>query len=562
MKSVAHSLLVALALTLALVAASWHWFNPFYETNDDVSMRLIVEGQFVPGQGPSGFTLFMNALVGKALAAAYSVWPGPPWYDLCLGAVALAAVLSLLYACLDPLPALGWVFVAGFSVQMLLPILVSCQFTHAATLSAAGGVILLARLALQDLTPRERRLHRVLGPALVVAGSLVRMEAAALAVFLGLVLGLPLLWRRWCEGEAGRASLIAAGRGVLIAVVIAAALFAVDLSLYRQAPGWGEFREYNTLLVIFGQYVPQSKVTAGVLSDLEREVGWSQNDLRMLGNWFNTDAEIFSLDRLRRAVQVLSRRGLLGPPVELESLRWSLTAFLKEAWRPLLLLAAVPWLRPSRRLLAYALYTLLVVVALVTGLSASLKTVPHRVYWGLLVLSGAFLVLAAARWGGRIRAIPSAIGACFVLALLGLGALQLRARSRGTNHWSNTVRRELAELGTAREKVVAVAVGKAFPYAVHWRPLRQPEQRLELLPVMASARTPLVQDFLHRTRREDLALALCRDADLWLVSSPSFKPVLAQFLREHHSMEVEFRPKLRGSFFVYRCRTARSTLEP
>ena len=548
----ARSLLLASALLVALVAASWHWFDPYYETNDDVCMRLIVEGHFVPGQGPSGFTLFVNALVGKALAALYASWPGLPWYDLCLGALTLAAALGLLYACLDPLPALGWVFVAGFSGQMLLPILVSCQFTHTGTLSAAAGAILIARVALRDLSSRARGLHLALGPVLIVVGSLVRMEAAALAVGLALLLGLPLLWSRW--REAGRASLAAPAIALLAAAAIAAGFFVLDLSLYARAPGWSEFREYNTMLRIL-EYVPQDEIPATVLSDLRREVGWSENDLSMLRSWFHTDPEIFSIDRLRKAVRVLSRHERLGAALDLESVRWSLGAFVKEAFRPLLLLAVAPWLRPSRRLFAYALYTLLAVVTLVSVLSASLKTVPHRVYWGLLVESALFLVLAAALWGGRARIVPSAIGACFVLALLGLGTRQLLARSQGTSHWSNTVRREVAELREARDRVVAVAVGKAFPYAVHWRPLRQPEEQIELLPIMSSARTPLVQDFLRRTDRQDLALALCRDPDLWLVSSRAFTLVLAEFLREHQGAHVEFRPKLRGSFSVYRCRT-------
>lgn len=554
MNSLSRSVLLAALLLAALSAAAWLSFDPFYETNDDVSMRLIVEGRFVPGQEPSGFTLFVNALVGKALVAAYALWPGPPWYDLSLGALTLVAALSLLYASLDPRPALGWAFVAAFSGQMLLPVLVSCQFTHAATTGAAAGTILLARLALQDLSPRERGLHGALGPALIVAASLVRMEAAALVVGVGLLLSLPLLWSRWREGESGRVALAAPGLGVLAASALAAGFSFVDLSLYARTPGWGEFREYNVLQRIT-QFIPQSEVTPDVLSDLRREVGWSERDLSMLRSWFNTDPELFSIDRLKRAVQVLSRHNPEGAQVEVEALRSSLEAFLKEAFRPLLLLAVVPWLRPSRRLLAYALYAILVVVAVVTVLSAILKTVPHRVYWGLLVLSAAFLMLAAARWHGRARGLPSAIAACLVLALLGLGVRQLAARSKGTKHWSNTVRREVAELGVARAGVVVVAVGKAFPYAAHWRPLRQPEQRLDLLPVMSSARTPLVQDFLRRTGRQDLALALCQDAGLWLVASPAFTAVLADFLREHRGIEVEFRPKLRGSFSVYRCRT-------
>ena len=107
-----------------------------------------------------------------------------------------------------------------------------------------------------------------------------------------------------------------------------------------------------------------------------------------------------------------------------------------------------------------------------------------------------------------------------------------------------------------------MAVGSAFPYTAHWRPLRQPEQALALLPIMSSARTPLVQDYLRRTGREDLPLALCRDQDLWLVAGPRFGPVFADFLREHHGAQVELRLKHSGTFLLYRCRTAGSTLEP
>jgi hypothetical protein len=42
------------------------------------------------------------------------------------------------------------------------------------------------------------------------------------------------------------------------------------------------------------------------------------------------------------------------------------------------------------------------------------------------------------------------------------------------------------------------------------------------------------------------------------VASPQFTALLAEFLREHHGIEVEFRPKFRGSFSVYRCRTVGS----
>jgi hypothetical protein len=69
---------------LARLAAGWPGLRPFYETNDDVGMRMIVEGLFVPGAPPDGHVLFMHTLLGHLLTAAYARTPVWPWYDLML----------------------------------------------------------------------------------------------------------------------------------------------------------------------------------------------------------------------------------------------------------------------------------------------------------------------------------------------------------------------------------------------------------------------------------------------------------------------------------------------
>src|SRR3954462_15352625 len=84
---------IVAAVLLPLIAVTL--FTPFYQTNDDVTMRLLAEGNFVPGGKPVPFLLFINVVIGKLLAAAYSLIPGVPWYDLVLGASLIAAAAAL-----------------------------------------------------------------------------------------------------------------------------------------------------------------------------------------------------------------------------------------------------------------------------------------------------------------------------------------------------------------------------------------------------------------------------------------------------------------------------------
>src|SRR5437016_2097908 len=69
--------------TLALITPLV--FTLHYASNDDVGMRLIAEGTFVPNGRPLPYLLYINFLVGYPLAWAYTIIPSVPWYDLLMG---------------------------------------------------------------------------------------------------------------------------------------------------------------------------------------------------------------------------------------------------------------------------------------------------------------------------------------------------------------------------------------------------------------------------------------------------------------------------------------------
>ncbi len=91
-----RALIIAATVALLPVVALTV-FTASYQTNDDVVMRLLAEGNFVPGDEPLPYLMFINVIIGKLLATAYGVTTAVPWYDLVLGGSMIAASVALLH---------------------------------------------------------------------------------------------------------------------------------------------------------------------------------------------------------------------------------------------------------------------------------------------------------------------------------------------------------------------------------------------------------------------------------------------------------------------------------
>src|SRR5712692_2470745 len=77
--------MVALLTAGALTLITYLVFTPHYASNDDVGMRLMAEGRWVPDAKPLPYLLSINVILGLPLAKAYTVMPVVPWYDLLMG---------------------------------------------------------------------------------------------------------------------------------------------------------------------------------------------------------------------------------------------------------------------------------------------------------------------------------------------------------------------------------------------------------------------------------------------------------------------------------------------
>src|SRR5262249_32392834 len=67
-----------------------------YATSDDVALRMITEGRFIPGAPPSAETHFMSLVFGRVLVWLHAAAPGVAWYDLSLeGTLAVSLMLAV-----------------------------------------------------------------------------------------------------------------------------------------------------------------------------------------------------------------------------------------------------------------------------------------------------------------------------------------------------------------------------------------------------------------------------------------------------------------------------------
>jgi len=547
--------LILLVAVAALPCLALSLFSPFYQTNDDVAMRLIAEGHFVPDVGSTPFVMLMNVGAGEVISTGYRLLPLVPWYDLVLGTCMLAASTALLFVWSGTG---GWEDLAWavlFALFFLLPAFVSVQYSLAGLGCALAGVALLALTIVYPQTPGAERGCLIFGAALFVLGSLIRFEGAMLMALEGALLMLPLIIVGWKDDGARsrrRRAAIAAG----IAVAAAGCGFALNQVAYARAPGWSEFHEYNLRRARLGEYLSDDRINPERLKRMADDVGWSDVDFALFRSWFFTDPELFSLARVRRADALLFGAGPASPQATPDGVQSAVIlgkSFFAEAMLTLVAVGTFLLARARIRLIAYAVAVILTLALLIAGITFALKAPPQRISQPMLLLAATMLVIASTRLGRPLHPAMSA-GALLVVAL------STAATLRALHNESDDRRRghELAHDDVAQMVREGAAFfilhGGAFPFEDYWRPLHDENNSFPFVALGVSGRTPMVQESLRRTGRTDLPLSLCSEAGLVIVGNSDITMLLTRFVQEHHHLNVRFVPAFTGPrFTAWRC---------
>jgi len=537
-------------LTAVMTAAWWFWLPPFYLTNDDVTIRMALEGRTVPGASPTGFALMTNAVLGWAVVGAQRMMPSIPGWDLVLGATLLWALSVLLAIVWD---ALGNVWLAratvvGALVAAMAPLIASVQFTISATL--AGGAAVL--LALSEMGPGRPR-RAVLGMAFVlfVVGVLIRPMGGAAGAVVTVGLSVPhLRIRRWWWAQA--MSILATVGGVFVAAQY------LDVALYGMRSEWDAYFRFNWIALALLEWGSDASNTFA--SSIRQSVGWSANDWSMLLNSWGVDPVIHGFGRVSQAYQV--QTAALHQVGTLSLLFARIANYSSGSLRSLVEASELAVVTGGLLFVAYATrksaMQFVAVLLLFLAICASLDVVFARLPWRLLgPLQLLFIATTLVAIGTDRRAASP------LLAILSLGTmvaitvpvLAAEVREAGSRVVrSRQLEGEIAQLQRLSPSLV-IFYGSRFPREYWWRPFHRPPVELPAVALGWNNQNPQLHHYLTATGRQPLLRALCTDSSILIVADRDPLDLVATYMNEHFNTAVTWTQVYDGSFPAWRCST-------
>ena len=549
---------VAMVTTVAITASIWTVFPPRYLTNDDVAIRLGVEGGLVPGQPPTGYVLMSHSALAWTLANLHQLLPAMPLWDLVVVGVLICA-LATLFALCWPAFGTGWLARCAAVASLFAAaasLLSGVQFTMSAT--AAGGAAVALILAEVWRAAGRRRSIAALAGLLLVMGILVRPMAAIAGAIATAAFFVPLA----AADPAGRrwrlATLAATGLAALIAF---AALQYVDAALYGLDSRWDAYHRSNWVIASVNEW---NLETPSHDPAVREPVQWTTNDWNLLTTGWGVDPVLHAPDRVERAYAPQSgalgwaRRlqGALGKASAVNS-----TQIAALVTQSALVLAVIGTLMLARARLSGTMAAMLAVSIFViycVAVEAGFKVVPLRLLAPLQVC----LTVAAVISIGALRRAPSPVvsvlGVSVVVALAIYQAeLVLRDLAADLRH-TEQVEKEVLELAAAEPSLLVLHLD-AFPSEHWWRPFRHPPAALPTVRLGGNNQNPQLQDFLSKTGRQPLLRAVCQDPSIIVVAHPERLLPATIYMQEHYDTAVSWTQVREGSLRAWRCAPRIST---
>lgn len=262
-----------------------------FETNDDVTMMLQAMGYW--DGVPTGHLVFIDFVLGSAVAFFYRNFPALPWYPL------------LLLGC----QAIGWFQVwrglrysseRGASLIGISLLFALFGFGFAITLQFTATAIFLGSAS---LFANVRRPHASFGSSMLegvgVAMAFLLRSGAGLCVMIAWLPCIVLL--RPAIGSNGNKTWIRnlVPTLVLSTMIVGACYYSSALE-YRKAEGWSAYMAYN---VDRGEVHGDRALTLNS-SDL-KDIGLTKTGFEMLRAWFFTDQDTFGHATMKR---ILAKR--------------------------------------------------------------------------------------------------------------------------------------------------------------------------------------------------------------------------------------------------------------
>jgi hypothetical protein len=328
---------------------------------------------------------------------------------------------------------------------------------------------------------------------------------------------------------------------VLAGIIIAAAQVYNDRQ-YAQAPGWSEFYEFNKLRVQFTDY--ERATYDWRTAPAFQTAGWSRNDALMLKEWLFADANVYSKENLARVLEHIPALSPRSSEGVLLSVRDNIEAdpanrmFLAGALLPLLF---VSWRKHTISIAALSLWLAVLAAVLLILL---FKRLPPWVMIPLLGFTPSLaLVLPACRlawgWNTHPRLSLQIVG-LILLALYTWEALAWeRQRSEAALDQSRILQAAIQSLRPTPNQLYVAWGWHLFPFdlILSARDL-EGLAPLKLLGPGYLLRSPIDAGRLAEFGIADLNTAIYKNKNVFVISRPSYNPLLVRYTLEHHGKTI------------------------
>lgn len=536
-------------LVVCALIALWTWIPPAYDTNDDATIRAVLEGTRIPGQAPTGYALLPHSALGWLLVAVRQVWPSAYAWDVAVtGTLAwgLAVFAAVVWG--SARSAALRLSAVATTIAVMLPLVGSVQYTISATI-AGGAAIALAWSELQR--DHSRRSVLAMACALFVLGVMVRAGGAMAGMLAVVASLLPPAVQRGRRGIGALSALLTAS------VALFAILHAVDLALYSLRPEWNAYRELNELVTALFDWNWQAVLPSAVnVTGARSAAGWTANDWLMLEHAWGVDPELFGVQPVRNFYAATVAHLRPWDYVEAAVQRLSIvdaanvSERLNEAWPALLAMVLVVAMYARRSDLRVMSGMAVCFVLYCVSVQVGFKSLPFRLFAPMI--AGFVVVVLANVHPGRLTKTWTSVVLVVVLVLCGYQAPRVVAGMTANRAHSLQVDAEGAALAALQPSLVVIH-RDTFPEE-HWlRPFHRPAVRLMMIRLGRNNQNPQLLSFLRGSGLSAFPSAICDRQSVLVISEPGRLEVLTTDLQERRGRTVVWKPQFTGSFRAWQC---------
>lgn len=496
-------------ISLLFVSALCFFFEPYWNTNDDVAMSMVAHGYgFAAVSSPT--IVFSNVLWGHLVRSIPQI-NGVLGYSI----VTLGTLVGISTAILFVLRQLGIGLL--LSLFILLFILVRPVLLPQFTINA--GLLAVAAIACWSLYEQQEKKYALLaGCMLAFCSYLVRNHEFLLII----LIASPFLpWSKLLKDRAAQAA------AIVLIIAISIATF-IDYQAY-QGSEWQAFTALDPARAPFTDF--RADIQLNQHPEILSRHGYSTNDINLITEWFFVDPAIANPTALNAMLTELGP--LAAQPNSLVNGWEGIQALAHPVLLPSVVAAILLlFILPSRKL--FITWVLCLMTLFTLGLLGRPGVL--RVYIPVLALMliAPFLEHSAQHIHKRLS--WHLAQAVIIVAAI-VNTLQIFSDSRATQQYSEAIRKNLS--GFPNDTVVAW--GLVFPYENVYPVLKQSESAMKYqhYSLGTDILAPFSRAFLEEKNGTGMiARLISKDGVPIIADAPLFN-LLATYCKEHFDGDLE-----------------------